>query len=73
MTIKRLEKLKQRPSYKRLESFFLELHEQYGATQEEILSVIDDVGFIKGQIKTYFIIRAHQRGKNDITPLGGNA
>lgn len=64
MIEKRIERLKQRPEYKKMEPFFEELEQRYGATREEILTVIDDVGFIKGQIKTYFMVRAHMGRKN---------
>lgn len=60
---KRIERLRVKPAYKKLEPFFDEIEKQYGVSRDEILRVVDDVGFIKGQIKTFFMVRAHERGR----------
>jgi hypothetical protein len=46
-----------------LESFFMEIEHKYDVSREDVLRAVDELGAVKGRIRTYFLVESYMRKK----------
>lgn len=63
MPVKRKPDEKRMLLYSNLESFFQEIEKKYDVPREEVLRVAEELGAIKGRIRTYFLVETYMRRK----------
>ncbi|SJZ45423.1 hypothetical protein [Sediminibacterium ginsengisoli] len=65
MAIRQKSGQKRNAIYEGLESFFQEIEKKYNVTREEVLRAAEELGAIKGRIRTYFLVNSYVKKKRD--------